>query len=53
MKSEEHGSTLSNTKSYDLKDILGDPIFPYWMGICMKIDTEYMNLKMGKRYVKK
>lgn len=41
MKSEENGGTQSKAKSYDLKDILGDPIFPHWMGICMKIDAEY------------
>ena len=41
MKSEENGSTQSNAKSYDLKDVLEDPIFPYWMNICRIIDSEY------------
>ncbi len=41
MKSEESGNTQNNAKKYDLSGILGDPVFPSWMAICTKIESEY------------
>lgn len=41
MKSEKNGNMQSNTKQYDLSGISGNLIFPDWMAICMKIESEY------------
>lgn len=39
MKTEEN--IYANAKLNDLSDILGNPVFPYWMDIQMKIESEY------------